>query len=164
MSHDDLMQRLREHLATEGLKFTQQRRVIAEVVFDSDAHLTLNDILDRARALHASVGYATVYRTMKLLTDSGLAEEHRFSDGQTRYERADADHHDHIICRQCGRIVEFESEEIERIQDGIAHQLGFQPVSHKHEIYANCTTTDCRWLAEAASPQAGSVDPDNLTA
>ncbi|MFK7928287.1 MAG: Fur family transcriptional regulator [Myxococcota bacterium] len=141
---DSFLTDFRTYLTEQGLKFTRQRKAIAEVVFGSDEHLTLNQILDRARGQHASVGYATVYRTMKLLSESGLATEHRFDDGQARYERSDDDHHDHIICSQCGRIIEFEDHEIERRQNRIAKQLGFKVVSHRHEIYADCMQP-CRY-------------------
>lgn len=141
---DERMGEFREHLSDQGLKFTRQRQVIARVVFGSDEHLTLNQILDRARKEHASVGYATVYRTMKLLAESGLATEHRFDDGQARYERADEDHHDHIICTRCGKIIEFEDHEIERRQRRIADELGFKVVDHRHEIYGACELP-CRY-------------------
>lgn len=144
MQIDDDMDAFRGFLTDQGLKFTRQRQVIASVVFTSQEHLTLNDILDKARLEQASVGYATVYRTMKLMAESGLATEHRFDDGQARYERAGTDHHDHIICTRCGRIVEFEDHEIERIQDAIAEKLGFSVVSHRHEIYGSCQLP-CRY-------------------
>lgn len=140
----DMIQQFRGFLADEGLKYTRQRRAIAEAVFSSDAHLTLADIHERAKVAQPSVGFATVYRTMKLLADAGLATQHRFDDGQSRFERADDDHHDHIICSRCGKIVEFESEEIERRQDRIARDLGFKVVAHKHEIYGECELP-CRY-------------------
>ena len=134
----------RVYLSEQGLKFTRQRQVIAEVVFASDGHLTLNQILDLARREHPSVGYATVYRTMKLLAESGLADEHKFADGQARYERASDDHHDHIICSTCGKIIEFEDDQIEQIQERIAKQLGFAVRDHRHEIYGDCIQP-CRY-------------------
>lgn len=149
---DTHMDDFRQYLSDQKLKFTRQRRVIAEVIFGSDEHLTLNQILDRAREHHDSVGYATVYRTMKLLAESGLATEHRFDDGQARYERAGDDHHDHIICSLCGRIVEFEDLEIERRQQRIAASLGFEVVDHRHEIYGRCAQP-CRY-GETPRPEA----------
>ena len=141
---DDHLSAFRTYLSHQGLKFTRQRRVIAEVVFASEGHLTLNQILDKARLEHASVGYATVYRTMKLLAESGLADEHKFNHGQARYERASDDHHDHIICSRCGRIIEFEDEQIEALQEQIAKNLGFKVVDHRHEIYGQCQLP-CRY-------------------
>lgn len=132
------MSDFKQYLAEQGLKMTRQRRAIAEAVFRSDGHLTLNEILEMAKVSQPSVGYATVYRTMKLLAQSGMAAEHKFDDGQARYELAGDDHHDHIICTTCGRIVEFEDDEIERIQAKIAEKLGFTAVYHRHEIYAEC--------------------------
>lgn len=135
---DGLLSEFQGYLSEQGLKMTRQRRVIAQVVFNTDRHLTLNQILDRAREEQSSIGYATVYRTMKLLSEFGMAEEHKFIDGQARYERAGDDHHDHIICTKCGRIVEFEDPDIERRQERIARELGFKVRYHRHEIYAEC--------------------------
>jgi Fur family transcriptional regulator, ferric uptake regulator len=135
---------LRAYLIEQGLKLTRQRRAIAEVVFRTDGHLTLAEIHERAKALHPALGFATVYRTMKMMAEAGLATQHRFDDGQSRFERADEDHHDHIICSRCGRIVEFEAPEIERRQERIARDLGFRVVAHRHEIQGECILP-CRY-------------------
>lgn len=112
--------------------------------FASDAHLSLPELLDLARQRHASVGYATVYRTMKILAECGLATEHKFAEGSVRYEVAlEGEHHDHLICITCGRIVEYEDNRIEELQEELARQHGFRVVSHRHEIYGECTTPDC---------------------
>lgn len=139
------MDRFRAHLETQGLKFTRQRRAIAESFFGSEhKHLSLTDILEKAKVLHPGVGYATVYRTMRLMSEGGLVTEHKFGEGQTQYELNDHDeHHDHIICVKCGAIVEFEDDDIERLQEAIATRLGFQVVSHRHEVYGNCVRTNC---------------------
>lgn len=134
----DLYDQFRAYLQDQGLKLTRQRRVIAGIVFGSDGHLTLADIHERAQREQASIGFATVYRTMKLMADAGVAMQHKFDDGQSRFERADDDHHDHIICSLCGKIVEFEAPEIEARQEQIARSLGFRVVSHRHEIYGEC--------------------------
>jgi Fur family ferric uptake transcriptional regulator len=90
------------------------------------------------RKKNPRVGYATVYRTLKLLQDSGLASSRQFDDGQTRYEVAGA-HHDHLICVKCGLILEFENDEIERLQEAMAAELGgFRVLRHKHELYCLC--------------------------
>ncbi|TVQ91761.1 MAG: transcriptional repressor [Deltaproteobacteria bacterium] len=146
----ELVQRFRDYLSREGLKCTRQREAIASVVFSSEGHLTLNDIHVRAQQVQPSVGFATVYRTMKLLSEAGLATQHRFDDGQSRFERADEDHHDHIICSRCGRIVEFEAPEIEVRQERIALGLGFKVVSHRHEIYGECMLP-CRYGEEPSA-------------
>jgi len=132
-------QELAVWLAKRGLRQTAQRRMIAEIFFGSTEHLGLEEILARARKMDAKVGYATVYRTMKLLAESGLAHERRFDGGARRYElAAGVAHHDHLICRKCGRITEFEEAEIERLQEIVAKRYGWRIESHKHELYGLC--------------------------
>src|SRR6185503_326438 len=117
---EKLEQHLVDQLSSRGLRQSGPRRVIARVFFESgeDEHLGLDEILKRARRRDKRIGYATVYRTMKLLTQLGLAHERRFSDGFARYERAaEGSHHDHLICTRCGSIVEFEEPAIEELQD-----------------------------------------------
>lgn len=138
------LEHFRAVLAEHGLKLTKQREAIAEVFFDSGRHLSLVELLARARARQPSVGYATVYRTMKVLAETGLATEHKFAEGNARYEPAIAGHHhDHLICVTCGRIVEVEDDRIEAIQDEMAAERGFRVISHRHEIYAECVTPNC---------------------
>jgi Fur family transcriptional regulator, ferric uptake regulator len=138
------IEKFRAYLTTQGLKYTRQRQAIAEVFFDSEAHLSLLELLDRAKARQPGVGYATVYRTMKLLAECGLATEHKFAEGNVRYEPTVAGHHhDHLICVNCGRIVEVEDDEIERLQREMAERHGFKVVAHRHEIYAECQTVNC---------------------
>ena len=144
--HSRLKDRFKDFLTTEGLKFTRQRRVIADVFFrESQGHRSLNELLEDAQSEVSSIGYATVYRTMKLMTDSGVALEHKFADtGLTLYEpNLEGDHHDHIICLTCGRIVEFEDEAIEDRQEVVAKTHGFEVRKHRHEIYGDCITPDC---------------------
>ena len=155
------MRNFRGFLSERGLKFTTQRKVIAEVFFRSDAHLSLSQLHDLARKKHSSVGFATVYRTMKLMAESGLAHEHKFAEGQVRYEPA-GEHHDHMICVRCGRIVEYEDEEIERLQEELAARLGFRVVGHRHEIYGDCLTPNCPELTRAHSNDTVSLDLTGL--
>jgi Fur family ferric uptake transcriptional regulator len=138
--HRGQMDLFRHFLAAQGLKFTSQRRAIAEVFFEASEHYSLTELLDLAKRRQPSIGYATVYRTMKLMAESGLAAAHKFVEGhEARYEPAVAgEHHDHLICVRCSRIIEFEDEEIERRQDVIARQYGFDVTSHRHEIYGIC--------------------------
>lgn len=150
----DLEKRLtefRSFLAERGLKLTSQREAITQVILSAEGeHLPLNDILDRAKVLKKGIGYATVYRTMRLLVDGGFAMEHHFGEAQTRYEPAiDGVHHDHLICVTCGKIVEFEDQVIEDRQDQLARERGFEVVSHKHEIYVKCMDVDCEGLADS---------------
>jgi Fur family ferric uptake transcriptional regulator len=128
-----------KYLRRQRLKTTQQRELIVDEFFRSSGHISVEDLLARVRKQQAHVGYATVYRTLKLLTDCGLAATRHFDDGQTRYEVADETHHDHLICLQCGLILEFENDEIEKLQDEMALRLGgFKVVRHKLELYGLC--------------------------
>ncbi len=125
-----------------GLRSTEQRRLIVEAFFGSSEqseHVTLDRLLERVRAMDSRVGYATVYRTMKMLSEGGVAHEQKFGDGLTRYELADGDaHHDHLICLECGSIQEFEEPQIEHLQDRVAARYGFEVHHHKHELYGRC--------------------------
>lgn len=140
---EELKGRLVEYMDREGLRSTAQRRLVSDVFFKSIGHLSIEDMLEKVRAIDQGVGYATVYRTLKLLKDSGLAFERHFGDGISRYEVADeGEHHDHLICQTCDKIVEFEDEEIERLQEALARSYGFELRRHKHELYGICA--DCR--------------------
>ena len=136
---------LREYVSNNGLKFTRQRELIAEVFFRAGGHLTVEDLLERVREHDPQVSLATVYRTMKLLTDCGLADAHRFGDRHVRYEpnEGEDEHHDHIICIECGKIVEFLNPKLERLQDKIAEEHGFRLERHRMELYGACTQEDC---------------------
>ncbi|MBT8492097.1 MAG: transcriptional repressor [Deltaproteobacteria bacterium] len=134
---DGLRERWREYLQAQGLNTTQQRDVIVEQFLRSKDHVSIDELLAKVRKRNRRIGYATVYRTLKLLVDSGLANKRQFGDGQTRYEVA-GEHHDHLICTECGKILEFEDEEIERLQERIAARLGFSVTGHRHELYGLC--------------------------
>ena len=133
-------ERLAEYMAREGKRNTRQRDAIVDVFLDTGGHLTLNELLALAQKSDPGIGFATVYRTMKMLAEAGIADERKFGEGQTRYELAEVgeDHHDHLICEKCGRIVEFEDEKIERIQVAIALRHGIRVTHHRHEIYGVC--------------------------
>lgn len=134
---------LRRYMAERGLKSTRQRSMIIETFFGLDGHLSVEELWSRVRTDDARVSVATVYRTMKLLHECGLAHARNFGDGQTRYEAAvGRDHHDHLICTSCGKIVEFENDRIEALQDAVAQEHGFDVTSHKMELYGLCG--DCR--------------------
>lgn len=136
---EKLRQSLDDYMTEKGLRTTEQRRLIVTTLFDSNDHLTIDEILERVRAVDPRVGYATVYRTMKMLAEGGIANELRFGDGATRYEVADEDsHHDHLICTECGYIVEFEEPLIEELQERVASHYGFVVTDHKHELYGHC--------------------------
>jgi Fur family ferric uptake transcriptional regulator len=128
----------------KGLRSTAQRRLIIDTFFEGAPHMTIEDLLAEVRTRDKGIGYATVYRTLKLLAECGVASERRFGDGLSRYELADeaTTHHDHLICVSCGKIIEFEEPRIEELQDAIAERYGFEITSHKHEMYGTCS--DCR--------------------
>ena len=139
---------LQDHMVKKGLRSTDQRRLIVETFFSSPNHVSIEELLAGVRAKDPRVGYATVYRTLKLLAECGVAFERRFGDGLTRYELADdASHHDHLICVECGNITEFEEPRIESIQEEVAERHGFILRNHKHEMYGVCP--ECQAKAAA---------------
>jgi Fur family transcriptional regulator, ferric uptake regulator len=135
---------LQAYITKKGFRSTSQRRLVTDVFFRSGGHMSIEDLLAKVRAQDPRVGYATVYRTLRLLAECELANVRHFGDGVTRYELADegAHHHDHLICTECKKIIEFEDEAIEVLQDRIAERHGFRLKSHKHELYGICQ--DCR--------------------
>jgi len=133
-----LKERWRAYLEDKRLNTTSQREVIVDHFLRTTDHISIEELLARVRKRSQKVGYATVYRTLKLLVDAGLAIERQFGDGQARFEVV-GEHHDHLICAKCGLILEFEDDEIERLQERIAQRLGgFSVVRHRHELYALC--------------------------
>jgi Fur family ferric uptake transcriptional regulator len=150
---EKLRARLHSYMAKKGLRSTSQRRLIIDTFFEGAPHMTIEDLLTEVRARDRGIGYATVYRTLKLLAECGVASERRFGDGLSRYELADeaSTHHDHLICVSCGKIIEFEEPRIEELQDAIAARYNFEITSHKHEMYGTCA--DCR-RAKQGSPSA----------
>jgi len=157
-----LREQLDAYMAEQGLRSTGQRRLIVDEFFRAPGHVTIDDILEQVRAQDSGVGYATVYRTMKMLASGGIAHEHKFTDGMTRYELADDEtHHDHLICLQCGRIQEFEEPLIEELQDRIAKQYNFHIVEHKHELYGVCA--QCHAKADASARAEASAQEKSST-
>jgi Fur family ferric uptake transcriptional regulator len=141
---------LQAYMDSKGLRSTDQRRLIVETFFHAPNHVSIEELLAQVRVFDPKVGYATVYRTLKLMAESGIAYEREFGDGLTRYELADGEaHHDHLICDECGGITEFEEPEIERLQDRVAATYGFELRSHKHELYGICPT--CRAAGKASA-------------
>jgi Fur family transcriptional regulator, ferric uptake regulator len=138
---DGLQDQLNAYMERKGLRSTAQRRLVSDTFFRAPGHLSIDDMLALVRKRDPKVGYATVYRTLKLLVECGLANERQFEDTVTRFEVAHHDsHHDHLICLGCKRIVEFEDRQIERLQETVATRFGFELVSHKHELYGLCET------------------------
>jgi Fur family ferric uptake transcriptional regulator len=136
-------------MSEKGLKSTRQRNLILDTFFQLDGHFSVEQLWGKVRELDPRVSVATVYRTMKLLAESGLAHAQNFGDGQTRYEPAvGREHHDHLICTRCGTIVEFENDRIEAMQEAVARKHGFRVTSHKMELYGLCRA--CQKVVDAA--------------
>lgn len=130
-------------LSEKGLKVTRQREVILAEFLRAGSHLSIDELYLRVRRKNPRIGYATVYRTLKLFAECGIAEPRQFGDGHTRYESTSPDeHHDHLICTGCGKIVEFEDPQIEDLQLKVARQHGFIIERHRLNLYGRCR--DCQ--------------------
>lgn len=137
MAHEVELKALAAYLEKNHLKQTKQRELILQTFLEAQRHVTSEDLYQAVRADHSNIGYTTVYRTMKLLVEAGLATERHFDDGITRYE-IEHEHHDHLVCIKCGKITEFECEMIEKTQNEIAESHGFEILRHRHELYGHC--------------------------
>ncbi|MEO1015780.1 MAG: Fur family transcriptional regulator [Pseudomonadota bacterium] len=129
------MDRLEKICASKGMRMTEQRRVIARVMSLAEDHPDVEEIHRRATEIDSGISIATVYRTMRLFEEAGVVERHDFQDGRARYEEASDDHHDHLIDLRSGEVIEFVNEEIERLQEKIAKELGYKLVEHRLELY-----------------------------
>jgi Fur family ferric uptake transcriptional regulator len=139
---------LAAYIQERGLKHSRQRDQIAETFLAMGGHVSVEELVSRVRRVNARISVATVYRTMKLLAECGLAVPRQFGGGQTRYEAAAGRaHHDHLICTSCGEILEFANEKIESLQALVARRHGFEVESHKLELYGRCAR--CRPAREA---------------
>jgi Fur family transcriptional regulator, ferric uptake regulator len=121
---------------SKGMRMTEQRRVIARVLAEADDHPDVEELYRRAAEVDEHISISTVYRTMKLFEDAGIIERHDFREGRARYEQMREEHHDHLINLRTGEVLEFRSEEIERLQTEVARQLGYKLVDHRLELYA----------------------------
>lgn len=133
---------IEEQCLAQGMRMTEQRRVIARVLSASADHPDVEELYRRASAVDPRISIATVYRTVRLFEDSGIIARHEFRDGRARYEQVPDEHHDHLIDLKSGRVIEFRDEEIERLQESIARRLGFRLVDHRLELYAVPLTKD----------------------
>jgi Fur family transcriptional regulator, ferric uptake regulator len=144
------IQVLREHLAKRRLKRTHQRETILKVFLQAKKHLTVEDLHSLVKDENPSIGLTTVYRTMKLFCECNLARANHFEEGRVRYEQQyKTAHHDHMICLNCGETIEFVNNRIERLQEKVAHDYGFEMLDHRMEIFGYCQK--CR--KEAARTQ-----------
>lgn len=127
------------YLVTKNFKHSQQRKEILHIFLNTDRHLTANELYEIVRKKYPGVGFATIYRTLKLLCECGLCRELRFEDGTTRYEHLYGhNHHDHLICTKCGVFIEVVDPEIERLQEKLSRSHGFYPQRHRMELYGLC--------------------------
>ncbi len=141
MSHEVEREALVRYLEENNFKRTKQREAILDVFLEVAGHISGDELYQRVRERHPHIGYTTVYRTMKIFCEAGLAVERSFEDGITRFE-IPHEHHDHLVCTRCGRIVEFECRMIESAQDRNALEYGLRLLRHRHELYGHCA--DCR--------------------
>ena len=132
-------EKLTRHLESRGLRLTHQRRAIVQAFFSAEGHVDIDALHQLVRKIDPRIGQATVYRTLKLLTESGLAKTSRFGGPSALYETTDEEHHDHLVCRACGLIIEFFNNEIEILQDQVAEAHGFKLETHKMELYGLCS-------------------------
>jgi Fur family ferric uptake transcriptional regulator len=122
--------------SAKGMRMTEQRRVIARVLASSDDHPDVEELYRRCVKVDDHISISTVYRTVRLFEDSGIIERHDFREGRARYETAPEAHHDHLINLRSGEVIEFQSEEIERLQTEVARKLGYKLIDHRLELYA----------------------------
>lgn len=128
-----------EYLVQKDLKYTEQRRIILESFLKTETHFTVDDLYAKVKEVNQAIGYTTIYRTLKLFTECGLANEMKFKDGITRYEhRFGHEHHDHLICVKCGRLIEVVEPEIEELQEKLARKHNFKIEHHRMELYGTC--------------------------
>jgi len=131
------MNNIEEKCKTKGVRLTDQRRIIAEVMSKATDHPDVDELHKRINKIDKKISIATVYRTVKLFEESGIVEKHDFKGGKARYEQAPDEHHDHLIDINSGEIVEFVDKEIEKLQNDVAKKLGYKLVDHKLELYGS---------------------------
>lgn len=131
-------------LKDRGLKHSAVRDVVVEEFLRAGTHVTIEQLLERVRTRVPATGYSTVYRTLRLLEDHGLATSRDFGGAHTLFEPADVHHHDHLVCVRCGSVREFEDAAIEKLQEKAAQRLGFRITSHRLELYGTCASCASR--------------------
>lgn len=136
MPKPELPQSRLERLCREnGMRMTGQRRIIARVLSEADNHPDVEEVHARASAVDEHISLSTVYRTVRLFEEAGILERHEFGDGRARYEQVAKEHHDHLIDMRTGRVIEFRNDQVERLQEAIARQLGYKLIDHRLELY-----------------------------
>ncbi len=134
-----LLERIEREIQAAGGKKSRSRAAVIEGFFRARDHVTIEELTRTLRESAPAVGAVTVYRTLKLLERLGYAKELDFGEGARRYESNLSPHHDHLVCRQCGTVIEFEDREIEQLQDLVTRRHGFYPTAHRLEIYGFCS-------------------------
>lgn len=129
------MKSLEQRCAESGLKMTAPRKVILQVMQDADDHPSVETVYERVKAIDSSISMATVYRTINMLDELGLLVRHEFKENYARFELDDGHHHHHLIDTESGEIIEFHSEELEKLQQKLAAELGYEMIDHSFEIY-----------------------------
>lgn len=129
------MDRIEKLCVEKNMRMTDQRRVVARVLSQSEDHPDVEELYRRAHLIDPHISIATVYRTVRLFEEAGIIARHDFRDGRSRYEEATESHHDHLIDMKTGKVVEFVDEEIEKLQAAIARRLGYKLVDHRLELY-----------------------------
>lgn len=132
---DNPQSRLERLCREKGMRMTGQRRIIAQVLSQADDHPDVEEVHRRAAARDENISLSTVYRTVRLFEEANILERHEFGDGRARYEQAAEEHHDHLIDMRSGRVIEFQNEEVERLQEAIARELGYELIDHRLELY-----------------------------
>lgn len=146
------------HIRQKGLRRTAQRDLILDIFLKTEDHLTMEDLYWLVQKHDPSVGQTTVYRTLKLLAEAGLAREVRFGDGKTYYEHHyNHEHHDHLICTECGSVIEFFSPEIEELQEKTAAEFGFTLTNHSLRMWGVCG--ECRKKIDQPIPEPTGAQP-----
>jgi len=155
----------RKYLERRGLKLTAERQAVFDELFARHEHFEADELLVRLRTKHKKISRATIYRTLELLVDSGIVGRVRIREAGYRYERLRAgEHHDHLICNECGRVIEFFEPKIEGLQDEVCERYGFLPLSHSHQMRGICRQCRPRRIraaarSRAAAAEAGRRDP-----
>lgn len=159
MTDDEQQRRLHEFLRKNGLKRTRQRDAILKAAFGTTEHYTAEELLEMARKIERTVSRATVYRTLPLLVESGLLGENDFGRGQKYYDPnyLSHPHHNHLICKDCEKIVEFEDAHINLLEDCISRRLGFSPSMKSIRIEAHCEELQSRGSCSSRKPQRDEV-------
>ena len=129
--------KIEEQCTKKGVRLTDQRKIIAKVMSESEDHPDVDELHKRVNKLDVKISIATVYRTVKLFEESGIVSKHDFKGNKSRYEQASEEHHDHLIDINTGEITEFVNEEIEKLQKQVAEKLGYKLIDHRLELYGS---------------------------